>query len=223
MSSRREAAPALFWVCTTLGFFIAQYAPSPPPITLVAGSLILLAVWMIAGIGLWSVRKAHLEERSQSEAPLGVLGRLSADVATVLGAGWSKKAPGTIGSVAALPLAFALSHLHPWLRLGGAAIILLLSTWAVHHYIRVARRQEDPQEVVVDELVGVLLAMAFVPWSLLTAVAGFGLFRLFDIWKPGPVGWLDRNVGGAWGVMLDDVAAGLLAGGLLYGLVRGLG
>lgn len=90
----------------------------------------------------------------------------------------------------------------------------LLGWWATRYYERYFD-QHDPKEVVVDELVGmwmVLSCLSFYPGvSYLEAVIGFLLFRLFDIWKPFPIGWLDRKVPGAFGTMIDDVVAGLFA------------
>ena len=82
-------------------------------------------------------------------------------------------------------------------------------------YVAGGTEDLDPSEVVLDELIGVLIALAFVPWELPWVVAAFVLFRLFDIAKPGPVGWADRNLKNYVGIMLDDVIAGLLAGGVL--------
>jgi phosphatidylglycerophosphatase A len=76
----------------------------------------------------------------------------------------------------------------------------------------------DPQWIVIDEVVGLWITLAAVPLSFLWYVIGFGLFRFFDIVKPWPIRWVDRNVPGALGVMLDDVIAGLCAAGVLVGL-----
>ena len=71
----------------------------------------------------------------------------------------------------------------------------------------------DHGGIVWDEWVGFLLTLWLVPAGPGWLVAGFILFRIFDIWKPWPIGWLDRRIGGGWGIMLDDVVAGL------YGLI----
>ena len=71
--------------------------------------------------------------------------------------------------------------------------------------------QGDPGIVVIDEIVGQLITLFLVPLHPLTALAGFALFRFFDILKPFPAGWLDRHIHGGLGIMLDDVAAGLMA------------
>lgn len=167
------------------------------------------SVALVASVGVVRLRTQH-------HTRVGVMGRptarLSTDVVTVLGAGLARPGPGTVGALAALPLAYALSRLDPVLHALALVLITALSTVAIHDYLQVARTTEDPSEVVVDELVGVSIALAFVPWTLPGVALAFVLFRAFDIAKPGPVGWADRHIHGARGVMLDDVIAGLLAG-----------
>ena len=90
----------------------------------------------------------------------------------------------------------------------------LIGVWLSDRAIRVSGIK-DPQFVVCDEFFAFPWVYLLVPVTWQTAVAGFALFRLFDIWKPGPVGWAERLPGG-WGVMADDAVAGLLAGGCLW-------
>lgn len=195
----RALAPWLLWSAVAL--ILALEAPW--------ARALAVAVALVAAVGVIRLRTQH-------HTRVGVLGRpsarLSTDVVTVLGAGLARPGPGTVGALAALPLAYALSGLDPVLHAVALLVITALSTVAVHDYLQVARTTEDPSEVVVDELVGVCLALAFVPWTLAGVALAFVLFRAFDIAKPGPVGWADRHVHGARGVMLDDVIAGLLAG-----------
>jgi len=123
--------------------------------------------------------------------------------------GFSPFAPGTVGTLGAVPLAWALSVLGWPAYLAATAALLALGIVAAGRagrYWGVV----DASPIVVDEVVGYLLTMAFVPFSWLTALAGFVLFRLFDVVKPWPVSALDRIESGL-GVMLDDVGAGLLA------------
>ena len=100
----------------------------------------------------------------------------------------------------------------------------LLAGAAVRRYLAqsggsgLATAHADPQEVVVDELLGCLVALAFVPFEPRWVLAAFVLFRLFDILKPGPVRWIERRWRGAAGIIGDDLAAGALAGGLLFTL-----
>lgn len=125
-------------------------------------------------------------------------------VASLCGVGFLRPAPGTWGSaLAAIPLAFA-----PWWAcLLAAGAFAAAGFWAL---ARLNAAEEDPPWVVVDEAAGQALALAFAPPGLVGALLAFGLFRLLDVLKPGPVGWLDRRPG-AVGVMGDDLAAGVLA------------
>ncbi|MGV6848266.1 MAG: phosphatidylglycerophosphatase A family protein [Marinibacterium sp.] len=146
---------------------------------------------------------------------------LARAVATVGGVGYLRPAPGTWGSLAALPLAWIL-HV-----LGGFPLLALAiaAAYAAGHWATGVLQREggekDPSEIVIDEVVGqwvALIAVSLPAWLHgidITALwpgwmTAFVLFRLFDIWKPGPVGRFDRRDDAA-GVMLDDVAAGVLA------------
>jgi phosphatidylglycerophosphatase A len=123
--------------------------------------------------------------------------------------GFSPLAPGTVGTLGAVPLAWALERLGWPAYVGTTAALLALGVVAAGRagrYWGVV----DASPIVVDEVVGYLLTMAFVPFSWLTALVGFALFRLFDVVKPWPVSALDRIKSGL-GVMLDDVGAGVLA------------
>lgn len=126
------------------------------------------------------------------------------------GAGWLKPAPGTWGSAAALPLAWLLWNWggHPALA-GAMGIVFLVGWWASERIVR-ADGLEDPSWVVIDEVAGQWMVLLFTPPSLLDYAIGFGLFRLFDIWKPWPVCWADRKIKGGLGIMLDDILAGLM-------------
>ena len=136
--------------------------------------------------------------------------RLLMFIATGAGSGYLPKAPGTWGTLVGLLL---------WWPLAGLSLTAYLATVAVLFIVGVASAgaaekildRGDPGVVVNDEIVGVLIALAAVPLHPAAALAGFALFRLFDIAKPFPVGWVDRHLHGGLGIMLDDVAAGLYA------------
>lgn len=132
-------------------------------------------------------------------------------IALVGPAGLSPVAPGTAGALFALPLGWALRDAPLWGWILTALVVTAIGTWASEMYAR-AVGGGDPQEVVVDELAGCLIAMVFLPWSWGWALLAFGLFRLFDIWKPGPIRWIDERMKGGVAIMGDDVAAGLVAG-----------
>ncbi|MGQ0676852.1 MAG: phosphatidylglycerophosphatase A family protein [Rhodospirillales bacterium] len=128
------------------------------------------------------------------------------------GIGLASKAPGTWGSLAALPPSYLIATaLSPGALLAAALGVAAIGFIAVRTYLRRGAGAHDPQEVVIDEVAGQMIALSMLPPDLLTYAAGFVMFRLFDILKPFPVGWIDRNIGGAGGIMLDDVAAGIYA------------
>ncbi len=142
-------------------------------------------------------------------------------IGTVCFVGHVRPAPGTWGSLAALPLAWLLHVLGSFPLLAVATLVAFFAGWWATQAMTVETGTHDPSEIVVDELVGQWLAimpMSFAAWSremdILVMwpgwISAFVLFRLFDIWKPGPVGWADRR-DDALGVMLDDVIAGLMA------------
>jgi len=133
-------------------------------------------------------------------------------VASLLGLGYLRPAPGTWASAAVLPAAM----LGPWWCLALGIGFTLAGLWAAS---RLPEARDDPGWVVADEAAGQCLALAALPWdaSIGWVLAGFALFRGFDILKPGPIGWADR-MGGPVGVMLDDVLAGLMAAAALVAL-----
>jgi len=135
---------------------------------------------------------------------------------SVLGLGYLPAAPGTWGTLGALPLYWLLSNVPV-----GAAVAATLALTAVA--VALSSRAEtiyqghDVQHIVIDEVVGLLWAVVAVPWRLPQIVAAFVLFRLLDALKPWPICAIDRRVGGGLGVVLDDVVAGLAACALLHG------
>lgn len=141
--------------------------------------------------------------------------RPSTVIASVFGIGYFPFASGTVASAVAVPLA-ALILLHSGaIFLAAASLIAFaLGVWACGDHVRATGR-EDPSECVIDEVAGQWLACAFAPLSLPGLALAFFLFRLFDIWKPWPVGWADRELPGGLGVMADDMIAGLMAGMLV--------
>jgi phosphatidylglycerophosphatase A len=143
--------------------------------------------------------------------------RLASSIVTFFGAGLSRRAPGTVGSLAGLIIwaPLLLSGAHPLLRLLFVALLTLIGLWSIRASLS-NFNGEDPQSIVIDEVCGLGLTLSFCTPSLYHLALGFGLFRLFDIWKPWPVRWADRKVKGANGIMLDDLLAGLYAALLLW-------
>lgn len=137
-------------------------------------------------------------------------------VATWFGAGKMPFAPGTWGSLAALPFAWGLAWFGgtPAL-LAGAAAALGVGIWASNRIIA-AGSAKDPGEIVIDEVAGQWLALVMAPLDPFAYAAGFVLFRVFDIFKPWPANWVDQKMGGGAGIMLDDIVAGAYAGAALY-------
>ena len=130
---------------------------------------------------------------------------------TGFGAGLLRPAPGTWGSLLGLLLwLLLLAPLSPVKQLIVIVLVFALGVWACN---RVEARTgiHDPGAIVIDEVVGLWIALLGFPQHWLWVLLGFGLFRLFDITKPGIVRWADRNLGGGLGVMFDDVLAGCLA------------
>ncbi|MES0861069.1 phosphatidylglycerophosphatase A [Ruegeria sp. SCPT10] len=142
-------------------------------------------------------------------------------IGTVCGVGYLRPAPGTWGSLAALPLVWVLHVLGSFPLLVLATLVVFIAGLWATKVMTAGQEDHDPSEIVVDEVAGqfiALWAISYPSWVRgieITElwpgwVAGFLLFRLFDITKPGPVGWADRK-GDAMGVMLDDVIAGVFA------------
>jgi phosphatidylglycerophosphatase A len=117
--------------------------------------------------------------------------------------------PGTWASLAALPCAWAIRDWTGLIGLAVAVIIVFAVGWWSSARVVQESGVADPGYVVIDEIAGQWIALLAAPLDWRFYLAGFLLFRLFDIWKPFPVSWLDRNVQGGIGIMLDDVAAAL--------------
>ena len=135
------------------------------------------------------------------------------------GSGLSPKAPGTVGTLVAFPLYWLLAaNSFYWVWI---AVFLAIGVWACE----VTGRNlgvHDHGGMVWDEIAAFLIILPFAPAGWLGAILAFALFRLFDIWKPFPIGWLDARVPGGFGVMLDDVLAAVYAILCLLGIAAWL-
>jgi phosphatidylglycerophosphatase A len=120
-----------------------------------------------------------------------------------------------MGTLVAIPIAWLLALGGQWVFLGGLAVVTLVGTWASDVFVKKSGLDDD-QRIVVDEVAGYLVTLAPVVRGPVQLALGFFLFRLFDITKPPPVRQIDRAVGGGFGVMADDLAAGVYAGGILW-------
>jgi phosphatidylglycerophosphatase A len=126
------------------------------------------------------------------------------------GSGLAPRAPGTWGTVAAIPLFLLLDPLPMVGYLGVLLVAFGVGIWVCELTAK-AMGVGDHPAIVWDEVVGFLVAMAAAPPGPLWILIGFLLFRGFDIWKPWPISMLDREVHGGLGIMLDDVVAGFFA------------
>jgi len=135
------------------------------------------------------------------------------------GSGLVPRAPGTAGTVAAIPLYLWLSQYPLMIYL---VLVILVSITGVWICQRASARLgvHDHPGIVWDEFAGFLVTMIPAPSSWIWLVAGFILFRLFDIWKPWPISWADRQLKGGLGIMLDDLLAGGLAAVILFIVIR---
>lgn len=130
-------------------------------------------------------------------------------ISTFGGVGRAPKAPGTFGTLAAMPAGWIIGQLAgPVGLVIAAAIVFVAGMKAVEAYCT-NEGKEDPGEVVIDEVCGIWLAMACLPFNASGMIVAFLMFRAFDIIKPWPVCWADRKVKGGLGVMLDDALAGI--------------
>ena len=142
-------------------------------------------------------------------------------VATWFGSGLLPKAPGTWGSIAALPLIWVLAPYSPEIRLSFWLILLVFATFCTHTYSR-SIQQSDPSSVVVDEVLGMGITTFWIPMTAPWLLAGFILFRIFDIIKIPPVRqvdlWSKKQTGffPAFGVIADDLIAGFQAAFVLW-------
>lgn len=137
-------------------------------------------------------------------------------IATWFGTGLIKGAPGTWGSLAALPFAYLIVRWGGLPSLWVATLaVFLAGLWASSRYAK-ADNRGDPGCVVIDEVVGQWLTLSLIYPDVRYYAIGFIAFRLFDIIKPWPISWLDRNIKGGIGIMVDDVAAGIYAGAFSY-------
>ena len=129
-------------------------------------------------------------------------------IATGFGAGYLPKAPGTWGSLLALPLHYFLRQLAPnhyALALAGIFFIAVITAGQAEKILD----RKDPGVVVIDEVIGMLITLIAAPNSPLIWLLGFLIFRFFDIFKPYPIRLIDQRVNGGMGIVLDDVLAGI--------------
>jgi len=154
-----------------------------------------------------SGRNSDNLSRNERFARTGFSGKTALFLATWCGIGLLPFAPGTFGTLGAMPLAVGLLYLPVTFRAAFLLIFLVVAVWASGRSESLLGRA-DPPEVVIDEVAGFLVATWLLSPSWANLAGAFLLFRLFDILKPFPVGFLDRRLKGGAGIVLDDIAAG---------------
>ena len=134
------------------------------------------------------------------------------------GSGLAKKMPGTMGTLAAIPVYLGLLQAGDIAYSLATLVVVVAGIWICG---RAADKLDlhDFGGIVWDEIAGFLITMSGIAYSWQTLLVGFALFRVFDILKPWPIKWLDRHVSGGFGIMLDDVVAGIFAAILMRFIV----
>jgi phosphatidylglycerophosphatase A len=134
------------------------------------------------------------------------------------GSGLAPNAPGTFGTMAAIPIYLLMEDLALWLYLAITLTALVAGIWICQQAVNWIK-QDDPSAVVWDEIVGYMVTMIAAPTGWQWVLIGFVLFRFFDILKPWPISWFDKNLHGGLGIMVDDVIAGVFAYGSILLLI----
>lgn len=135
-------------------------------------------------------------------------------VASGFGSGYCPVAPGTAGTLVAIPIAYIFSFFNPIVHLISILALFFLGSYAAGIFDQ-ASESQDNKIIVIDEIVGFLITMFLIKWSFASVIIGFILFRFFDISKIPPARQIDRKFKGGYGVVLDDVVAGIYANILL--------
>ena len=130
-------------------------------------------------------------------------------IATFFHIGKVSKAPGTVATLATIPLWWAMAGAGPIIYMILVLLLLPLGIMAAQAY-ESTTDVHDSKEIVIDEVVGFLITMTWLPMTWESLVLGFVIFRVLDIFKPWPISVLDKNVKGGVGVMIDDIAAGII-------------
>jgi phosphatidylglycerophosphatase A len=138
-------------------------------------------------------------------------------VATSFGAGLVPGAPGHSGTLTALLMAWGVAHVGAWAYGLLLFVVLAVGTIAAELWGQ-ATGVPDDQHIVVDEVAGYLVTLLFVPRTLPNLIVGFFVFRILDVWKPGPVRRADETIGGGVGVMADDLVAGVIGAVVMIAL-----
>ncbi len=126
------------------------------------------------------------------------------------GSGLHKKAPGTLGTLVAIPFFLIIYKIDISFQILFVVIIFFLGIWSSNVTSK-SLKQKDPSCIVIDEIAAFLLLLVLINPNFYQLIYLFILFRIFDIWKPYPVSWLEKKYSGGFGIMIDDIAAALMA------------
>jgi len=139
--------------------------------------------------------------------------------ATGLGSGYLPIAPGTYGTIVAIPLYWVLRDLSPLYYALFTVVFTFFACW-VAHLAGPLLGETDSPHIVIDEIAGYLFTMFLLPHTFQSILAGFVVFRILDSTKPWPIRWFEDHIPGGTGVVMDDVAAGIIGNVLLLILFR---
>ena len=128
-------------------------------------------------------------------------------------------APGTFGTVLGLLLCFFLSKIDYSMAVLLTLMFILCAIWIANEAEKILKTK-DPGCIVIDEIAGIILTLSGLPFNITSVTAGFLVFRALDIWKPYPIRLLENKFAGGIGIVLDDVAAGILSNLILRGIMR---
>ena len=118
-------------------------------------------------------------------------------------------APGTFGSILGLALCFLLSKIEFAVAVVLTILFVLFAVWMAHE-AEIILKAKDPGCIVIDEIAGMLVTLIGLPFNMISVFSGFLIFRILDIWKPYPIRFLERRLSGGVGIVMDDIAAGVL-------------
>ena len=146
----------------------------------------------------------------ESFGKTGLCGKTALLLSSLFGVGLMPKAPGTFGTLVSLPLVMVMNYLGGFFGALFLIIFIPIAIWS-SGLTQKLLGQDDPSEVVIDEVAGFLLTLFLLPSSWHILFLGFVLFRLFDILKPFPIGMLEKKIRGGTGIVIDDLVSGVYA------------
>ncbi len=124
--------------------------------------------------------------------------------------GYTPFAPGTVGTIPGLVICFILSLINIWIAILAVVLFIIFSIWIASKAEKTAK-EKDPGWIVIDEIAGMTVTLIGLPFNVCFAVAGFMVFRIMDILKPFPIKYIEKRFQGGTGIVLDDIAAGIIS------------